>query len=162
MAGPALQDLILHNHCYGCGPNNPQGLRIKSHWSGEGLSVARFSPQPHHCAGPTHFVNGGILATIVDCHCICTAIAAAYHDAGRPVGEAPYFHYATSRLELKYLRPTPIDSELELEAAIVERPDERRYVLSCSVNAEGKPCVEATVEAVRVPDSWFEGTRDTG
>ncbi len=31
----ALQDLISHNHCYGCGPDNPDGLQIKSYWDGE-------------------------------------------------------------------------------------------------------------------------------
>jgi len=25
---PALQDLIAHNHCFGCGPGNERGLRI--------------------------------------------------------------------------------------------------------------------------------------
>ena len=28
MNAPALQDLIAHNHCFGCGPGNERGLRI--------------------------------------------------------------------------------------------------------------------------------------
>jgi acyl-coenzyme A thioesterase PaaI-like protein len=149
-----------HNHCFGCGPENRHGLRIKSHWSGEGPSVAKFSPQPHHCAGPAHFVNGGILATIIDCHCVCTAAAAAYVDAGRAIGAAPHFYFATLRLEVAYQRPTPLESELEL-TAVIESASERGYVLSCSVVANAKICVSATVEAVRVPESWMQGTRTT-
>ena len=156
----ALQDQLPHNHCFGCGPHNPNGLRIKSYWSGDELSVARFTPEPHHCAGPKHFVNGGILATIVDCHCICTAAGWAYRDEGREIGTKPDFHYATSTLTLAYRRPTPMNTELELEAHVVERT-ERTYVLSCALKANGKTCVEATVEAIRVPESWIQGERET-
>jgi acyl-coenzyme A thioesterase PaaI-like protein len=125
------------------------------------LSVARFTPEPYHCAGPTHFVNGGILATLIDCHCICTAMAAAYRDAGRTIGSEPHFHYATAKLEVEYLRPTPIGTELELEARIVGRTD-RTYVLSCTLNAGDKTCVSASVEAIRVPETWIHGARVSG
>jgi acyl-coenzyme A thioesterase PaaI-like protein len=118
--------------------------------------VARFTAEPYHCAGPKHFVNGGIIATIIDCHSICTAAAAAYRDAGRDIGSYPDIHYATARLELEYLRPTPIDAKLELVARIIDRTD-RTYVLSCELIAAGKTRVKAEVEAIRVPESWVAG-----
>jgi acyl-coenzyme A thioesterase PaaI-like protein len=127
---------------------------VKSRWAGEDFSVARFTPRSWHCAGPKHFVNGGILATIIDCHCVCTAMAAAYCDAGREIGSPPGLHYATARLETEYRRPTPIDAELSLHARIVARTD-RTYVLSCELTANGKTCVSARVEAIRVPESWI-------
>jgi acyl-coenzyme A thioesterase PaaI-like protein len=154
----AFQDLIPHNHCFGCGPNNPKGLRIKSNWSGNQLSVARFTPEPYHCAGPTHFVNGGILATVIDCHCVCTAAAAAYRDKGREIGSKPYLHYATANLDLRYIRPTPIEAEIELVARIVDRTD-RTYVLSCELSAEGRTRVTATLEAIQVRESWVLGDK---
>jgi acyl-coenzyme A thioesterase PaaI-like protein len=156
----ALQDLLPHNHCFGCGPHNPDGLRIKSYWSGNELSVARFTPEPYHCAGPRHFVNGGILATIIDCHCICTAAGWAYRDAGREIGTGADFYYATSKLALEYRRPTPMHTELALEARVIGLTD-RTYVLSCGLAARGKICVEATIEATRVPESWIRGQRET-
>lgn len=154
----AFQDRLPDNHCFGCGQNNPNGLRIKSRWSGDKLSVARFTPKPYHCAGPTHFVNGGILATVIDCHCICTAAAAAYRDRGREIGSNPDIYYATAKLEVEYLRPTPINAELELRAQIEERADQT-YVLSCALIAHGKTRVSARVEAVEVPESWMLGDR---
>lgn len=154
----AFQDLLPHNHCFGCGPRNPDGLRIKSYWSGEKMSVARFTPKAYHCAGPTHFVNGGILATIIDCHCICTAMAMAYVDAGRAIGTKPDIHYATAKLDVEYRRPTPMDVELTLRARVIGRTD-RTYVLSCSLEALGKECVAARVEAISVPESWILGRR---
>jgi acyl-coenzyme A thioesterase PaaI-like protein len=154
----AFQDRLIHNHCYGCGPNNPNGLHLKSSWSGEDLSVAHFTPRPWHCAGPKHFVNGGVLATLIDCHSVCTAAAAAYRDAGREIGSEPGLHYATAKLDLEYLRPTPIDAELALEARIVART-ERTYVVSCTLAANGKIRVSARVEAIEVPASWILAPR---
>jgi len=118
--------------------------------------VARFTPEAYHCAGPTHFVNGGILATVIDCHCVCTAAAAAYRDSGREIGTEPHLHYATASLELTYLRPTPMATALELTARIVDRT-ERTYVLSCELEAGGKTTVTATLEAIQVPESWVRG-----
>jgi acyl-coenzyme A thioesterase PaaI-like protein len=154
----AFQDLLAHNHCFGCGPDNPNGLHLKSYWSGEELSVASFTPDPYHCAGPKHFVNGGILATLIDCHCVCTAAAMAYRDAGREPGSDPDLHYATARLTLEYIRPAPIGVRLELRARIVERR-ERIYVVSCELSARGEACVSASVDAIAVPSSWVAGDR---
>jgi acyl-coenzyme A thioesterase PaaI-like protein len=105
-----------------------------------------------------HFVNGGILATLIDCHCVCTAAAAAYRDAGREIGSEPPVHYATAKLETEYLRPTPMSTELLLEARILART-ERTYVISCTLQAGEKTCVRATVEAIAVPESWVHGER---
>jgi len=154
----AFQDLLPHNHCFGCGPHNPNGLRIKSYWAGDDLSVTRFTPKPYHCAGPKHFVNGGVIATVMDCHCVCTAGAAAYRDAGREIGTGPDRYFATLTLALEYARPTPIDAELVVTATVLERT-ERTYVLSCELAAADKVCVSARVEAIEVPESWILSPR---
>ena len=31
----AFQDTVPDNHCYGCGPENPKGMQIKSYWDGD-------------------------------------------------------------------------------------------------------------------------------
>jgi acyl-coenzyme A thioesterase PaaI-like protein len=155
-----FQDVLPHNHCFGCGPNNPRGLHLKSSWSGDELSVARFTPKPHHCAGPKHFINGGILATLIDCHCVCTAAAAAYRAAGRPIGSEPHLHYATANLQTEYLRPTPAGIELLLEARVTART-KKTYVISCELSADGRICVRGVVEAIAVPASWIHAPRET-
>ena len=99
-------------------------------------------------------MNGGIIATVIDCHCVCTAAAAAYRDEAREIGSKPDFYFATAKLELQYMRPTPIDGELQIQASIEART-ERTYVLSCELAAVGKPRVKALVEAIRVPESWM-------
>jgi acyl-coenzyme A thioesterase PaaI-like protein len=165
----AIQDLIGGNHCWGCGPLNPHGLQIKSYWQGDapgtdagaehgtgadlGWATCTFQPHAEHMAGPTHVVNGGILATVLDCHSVCTAIAAAYLAEGRPIGSAPGLWYATASLNVTYLRPTPIDEPCTLEARILS-VEGRRTTLQTTLRAGGKECVRADVVAVRVPDEW--------
>ena len=82
---------------------NAYGLRIKSYWSGD-EAVCTWDPKPYHTAGPKHVLNGGIIATVIDCHCICTAIAAAYRAEGREIGTEPMIWYATGSLQVTYRR----------------------------------------------------------
>ncbi len=132
-----------------------QGLGLKSYWAGTGPSTARFVPAAHHCAGPTHFVNGGILSTLIDCHCVCTATAAAYLREQRAIGSDPQCFFATRQLAVEFLRPTPIDAELELSAEIAASLTQG-YRLSCTLVADGKVRVAGSVDAVRVPASWSQ------
>ena len=72
-----FQDHWKHNHCWGCGADNDHGLKIKSIMSDDG-AICTWMPAPYHKAGPDNVLNGGIIASIFDCHTSCTAIADAY------------------------------------------------------------------------------------
>ncbi len=97
MSTRALQDQLGDNWCWGCGPLNEYGLQIKSYWAEDG-AVCMWDPKPYHAAGPKRILNGGIIATVIDCHCVCTAIAAAYQSEGRGIGTTPAIWYATGSL----------------------------------------------------------------
>ena len=149
----AFQDQIPGIHCFGCGPDNPEGLKIKSFWEGQGRSLCHFRPAPYHLAGPRHFVNGGIIATVMDCHAICTAMAEGYQSAGRKIGEGEEIVYVTGALTIKYLAPAPIDAHLEFRATIGMKTD-KKIILTCVASARGKPVAEGEVVAIRVPATW--------
>lgn len=151
--GAAFQDLFPDNHCYGCGPGNADGLRIKSYWSGAREARCVFRPEPHHCAGPPGYLNGGIIATLVDCHAVCTAMADAYRQAGREVGAGEPINYVTGALEVQYRRPAPIDAQITVEARVVESTA-RKTVLECTLTADGIACADGRVVAVRVGNDW--------
>ena len=151
----AIQDQIPHNHCFGCGTLNPRGLRIKSYLQGD-ESVCRFHPSPDHMAGPTHVVYGGIIASVIDCHSLCTAIADAYRVAGRPLGSEPLLWAVTASLKVDYLAPTPIDQPMELRARVRETKGRKRIV-DCTVRSGGRDCARAEVIAVEVGASWHGG-----
>ncbi len=101
-------------------------------------------------------MNGGIIATVIDCHCICTAIADAYRREEREIGSAPNIWYVTGSLNVTYRRPASITAPVEIRARIDE-VGERKTRLSCSLFSDGNECVEASVVAVRVAGSWREG-----
>ena len=153
----AFQDRIPDIHCFGCGPHNDGGLRIRSYWSGPDEAVCRFTPSSHHCAGPTHLVNGGIISTLIDCHSCCTAMAEAYRRAGRDIGEGDELIYVTGSLKITFRAPTPM-GELTVRAKITETA-EKKTALRCVVEAGGAVTAEGEVVAVRVPASWKAATR---
>lgn len=156
MSELAIQEQLgSENYCFGCGRENPDGLHLKSYWNGT-EAVATFHARPAFAAGPRHVLNGGILATVIDCHAVCTAIADAYAVEGRAMGTAPVLWCATGSLTIEYLRPTPIDAELTLRAHVEARDDKRRTVV-VTVEAAGKERARARVIAVMVPPSWRAG-----
>jgi acyl-coenzyme A thioesterase PaaI-like protein len=155
LAEISLQAQIPHNNCFGCGPDNAAGLNLESFLTGEGSSVARFVPQPEHCAAPLHVVNGGIIATLIDCHCICTATAEAYRLAGRALGSVPHIYFATSRMSIEFLRPAPIEGPLTLHATVGARFG-NGFLLRCKLEARAKICAQAEVTAVQVSESWMQ------
>lgn len=151
----AIQDQIPHNHCWGCGTLNPRGLRIKSFVEGD-EAVCSFRPSPDHMAGPTHVLYGGILAALIDCHSVCTAIADVYRCAGQAIGSEPHRWCVTASLRIDYLAPTPIDRLVELRARVREATARKRIV-SCSVRSGDVEVVRAEVIAVEVPAGWGGG-----
>lgn len=145
-----FQDYLPDNVCFGCGTANPDGLQIKSYWEGEEAICLWRSEEKYH--GWRHLLNGGILATIVDCHCMNTAMAAAYRAEGRALDTEPVYRYATGTLTVKYLKPTPNDGLLTFRARVREIKG-RKTTLSCEVWAQGEKTAMADVIAIRVADS---------
>ena len=148
MEGRALQD-VLKVHCFGCGALNEQGLQIKSHWDGDEL-VCRWQPEPHHIGHPG-LVYGGLIASVVDCHAIWTAMATTCRDEGLALDDAspPPFGFVTGKLSVSYSKPASIDRPLELRARVSDKV-ERRVHVGCRVIQDGVDCAGAEVVAVRV------------
>ena len=139
--------------CYGCGRNNPHGLHIQTHWDGE-EGVCHFMPKPHHTAFPG-FVYGGLVASLIDCHSMGTAIAAAYQAAGRDPDTEPEITYVTGSLNVRYLKPTPTGVELVLRSRVTEM-HERKATVVTSVYAAGVEYAAGEVVAVRVPSRMMK------
>ncbi len=151
----SFQEAISGNHCYGCGPQNAKGFRIQSFWEGE-ESVCTWEPEPHHAAGPKDVLNGGVIATLIDCHCLCTVVAAAYREEGRQIGSSPIIWYVTGSLQVSYLKPTAINKPVTLRAK-VQKTKPKKTIIECSLYSLSKETARAEVIAVRVPTGWLEG-----
>jgi acyl-coenzyme A thioesterase PaaI-like protein len=138
------------SHCYGCGRLNTHGLHVRSFREGDDM-VARFVPGPHHMAMPG-FVYGGLVASLVDCHAMAAAAAAAERRAGHEIGERPAPRYVTAVLQVEYLRPTPLGPELHLRARVREA-SERKTRVDVEVSARGEVTARGEVLAVPLPAS---------
>lgn len=156
---PAFQDLMKGNYCWGCGRDNEEGLQIKSRWQGD-ESVCVWQPRAPYIVPPRH-VNGGVIATIMDCHCVCTAVADAYRSEGREIGSDPQIWYVTGSLNVTYLRPTPLSKPVTLRARVTQK-NQRRTTVACSLISDGHECAQAEVVAVRVPDTWRQTAEEAG
>lgn len=107
----ALQDRYApQSICFGCGPANPEGLRIKSRPE-DGEVVADWRPGPNHAAFPG-VLNGGIIGTLLDCHCNWAAVWALMRERGLDEPAVTVTAHYTIRLR----RPTPADRPVHLFA----------------------------------------------
>ena len=154
----SIQDTIHGNHCVGCSPDNPHGLGIKSFWTGAMETQCTFQPEPHMAAASACVLNGGVIATLLDCHAVCTAVSYGRRIARQDGADSVM--YATGSLDIRYHRPTPIDWPVWIEARITG-VTQRKIVVECTLRSRGEVCATATVTAVRVGEDWGAGLRHT-
>ncbi len=148
-AALALQDAWPNATCYGCGPANPVGLQIKSRWSDDGSEVVcLFTPRPEQNAGFPNVMYGGLVASLIDCHSVWTAIATSYREEGREHGSLPAISYVTGSLNVRFVQPTPLDKSVLLRAHVTEMHP-RKALVTCSVYSGDTLTAEGTVLAVR-------------
>jgi acyl-coenzyme A thioesterase PaaI-like protein len=132
MTEPCLQERYApHNACFGCGPANEKGLRIRSFVRGDEV-VAEWRAAKHHEAFEG-MLSGGITGTLLDCH---SNWAAAHHLMIR-AGAATPPCTVTADYAVKLLRPTPTDGPITLTARVVESSDDRA-VVEATLSAAGK------------------------
>jgi acyl-CoA thioesterase FadM len=143
-----FQDYMPDKVCFGCGADNPEGLHIQSFWDGA-EAVCFWQPQAAYQGWPG-ITCGGIIATLIDCHCMATAMATAIRNEKRPLGSEPSYRFATGSLHIRYLQPTPMDRVLELRAQVIEIKNDRKYTLACDLLVKGVKTVEAEVIAFLV------------
>jgi len=122
-----------HNRCFGCGPANEKGLRVRSFPEGNEV-VAEWRPQPHHQAFEG-VLNGGICGALLDCHSNWTA---AYHLMKQGGADHPPCT-VTADYAIKLTRPTPTDEDVELVATVAEIKEDRA-VIDAKLIAKGKVC----------------------
>jgi acyl-coenzyme A thioesterase PaaI-like protein len=137
---PSLQEKYSpQSICFGCGPTNSKGLRIRSmapdSVDSSGEVVCDWQPEKHHEAFPG-MLNGGIIGSLLDCHCNWTA---AWHLMKKTGADQPPCT-VTADYAIKLLRPTPTDAPVHLSARVVDTGDSRedRATIEGTLTAGGK------------------------
>jgi acyl-coenzyme A thioesterase PaaI-like protein len=142
----ALQDTYApNNRCFGCGPANEKGLRIKSFPEGDEV-VCEWTPQEHHQAFPGA-LNGGICGALFDCHSNWTA---AHHLMKKSGATSPP-STVTADFHVRLRKPTPMDGPLRIRARVVESGADRATV-EASIEARGSVTATCRGTFVAVPE----------
>jgi acyl-coenzyme A thioesterase PaaI-like protein len=113
----------LANHCFGCGAENPQGLKLDFEVKEDDGVITATSlltlTRVHE--GPPGHIHGGIIATLLD---------EAMSKLNRPLNVLAM----TRSLTVDYLRPSPLHVPLRLVGTHVRR-DGRKLLHSAELQA---------------------------
>ncbi len=142
MSIPSLQEQFApDSRCFGCGPANLSGLRIRS-LVADNCVVAEWQPNNSHQAFPG-MLNGGIIGTLLDCHSNWTAAWQLMQTSGfaRPPCTV------TAEYAIKLQRPTPLHLPVSLRA-IAKEIIADRAVIEAELFSDGK--IRATCRGVFV------------
>ena len=93
---------IPRNHCFGCGPDNPEGMQLKFTLDeARKTFVCRVKLPPRYVGPPGH-AHGGIIATILD-------------EAMGKVNKLRHVIALTREMKVEYLKPVPLAKPLVVE-----------------------------------------------
>jgi uncharacterized protein (TIGR00369 family) len=123
--------------CYGCGDANPEGLHVEFEVEGT-LVTGRFTPRKVHQGFPG-LAHGGIAASVMD-----EAMGWAMYAAGAWA--------MTARMEVRYRRPLPLDSEVTVTAQVTRDRGRRLEAEARLITASGELLAEATGLFLRMPE----------
>ncbi len=94
------------SHCFGCGQNNPIGLKLDFRWDGQ-TARAEFTPTELH-QGWSGMVHGGIIICLID---EAMAYASLFQDV----------ICVTAKIQVQLKRLTPINQPLLVTASVAEK-----------------------------------------
>ena len=138
---PSIQEQLYPDlPCFGCGQGNERGLRIRSYDEGDAV-VATFLPWPEHDNG-LGYLNGGIIATVLDCHSAAAVMLEADRRGWKPIPGAD-LSYVTAGLDVRFRRPTPLREPVELTAELLAVAEQEMTVVA-HVVANGRTCATGT------------------
>jgi uncharacterized protein (TIGR00369 family) len=119
------------NHCFGCGHDNPQGMRLKFSLDEESRQAICHFKLSRKYTGPPGYAHGGIIATILD-------------EAMGKVNKFRNVLALTGSMEIKYLRPVPLGQPLIVTSS-EQSVDGRRHINMAEIrNEEGLTLARST------------------
>ena len=94
-----------------------------------------------------------MIATIFDCHGTASAAWFNHHKKGLELTKDTVIgRYITARLEVDYLKPVPMDQEIQVRAKL-EDLGERKAIIQMEMEVEGQVRARARMVAVGVKDN---------
>ena len=140
---PALTPLAhgALNHCFGCGLDNPSGLRLRFFVDPDRNVVCHLR-LARRFAGPPGHAHGGIIATLLD-------------EAMSKANRARGILAMTRHLDVEYLRPVPLGVPLTLTARHRETHGRRHHIEAQLADAAGQVLATGTAVFVEIPPHYL-------
>jgi uncharacterized protein (TIGR00369 family) len=125
------------NHCFGCGQDNPDGLRLKFFYDEPHRRFVCKFRLSRRFTGPPKHAHGGIIATILD-------------EAMGKVNKIRHVVALTRAMEVHFLKPVPLNQTLTVESHEV-RVRGRKHINAAEIlndRREGLASSRATFIAI--------------
>jgi acyl-coenzyme A thioesterase PaaI-like protein len=127
--------------CYGCGPDNPAGLRMQV-WRQADVVFSDVVFQPYHVGAPGIAHGGAVSAAVDDLFGFMLYVV-------REPG-------VTRSLTIEYRAPTVLGVPHRITAGLDRRHGRKLYLTGTGVRADGQLCFTATAVFVVVERAHFE------
>jgi uncharacterized protein (TIGR00369 family) len=111
------------NRCFGCGLDNPTGLRLDFLLADDGTVVCR-AQIPDTFEGPKGYVHGGIIATLLDE--IMSKAVRSHNVVGM-----------TRHMEVDYKRPVPSCAPIRIEGRVLRSEGRKHWAEACIMSVQG-------------------------
>lgn len=119
------------NRCFGCGPANPQGMKMQFYTDGK--SFVSWVTVPPHLRGWSRLAHGGVLSTILD------------EIMGRAVIYLLQRFILTKSVTTEFRKPVPLGTEIKAVGSILEvRSEHEALAEGILWNEDGEICTRAT------------------
>jgi len=125
-AHPTMKTLVpkTGNSCFGCGADNPLGLKLTFYGSAEeGTAWTEFEP-PVFLAGGVNMMHGGFIALLLDE--VSSKVLSMRGQQG-----------VTRSIEVSYERPVTLGKQIRLEAKLVEHDGRKHFIEARILNPDG-------------------------
>jgi uncharacterized protein (TIGR00369 family) len=140
----------LANHCFGCGAENPQGLKLDFEVKEDDGVITATSlltlTRVHE--GPPGHIHGGIIATLLD---------EAMSKLNRPLGLLA----VTRHMEVEYLRPVPLGVAITVTGRHLKRDGRKLFHTAEIAGPGGKPLARAQGVFIVVDPALLAGKAAT-
>lgn len=144
------EELLRPNHCFGCGPDNADGLRIRIYRDGERTDrlVGTFEPHASRLGFPG-IVHGGVQFTVLDCMAAWILIGLRTRAGAIPL---------TKTSSVRFHRPAKVGEVFQLSAEVTREPQSPKDATLIHTelrDSAGELASEADYEYVVMPEEKF-------
>jgi uncharacterized protein (TIGR00369 family) len=134
------------NRCFGCGGNNPTGMRLVFDLDFDARRTRGRFVLGANYAGGAGFAHGGIIAVVLD-------------EAMGKLSKLADEKAVTAEMSVVYKRPVPVDQEIVVEGWQQEQEGRNRFRVGEIRDAQGNLLARSMARFVVIDEQHFERVR---